>query len=421
LSDLPGQPSAAIEAAPAARPATSLDAAESRPRLSRRLRQIYSLEDLDAAARRFLPKPLYSYVAEGAETQAAVHANRASFAEWALVPNVLRDTSARQQSTTLLGRSYDMPFGIAPMGGAALVGFEADLAFARAARAAKIPMVLSAASLIAMEKVRAAYPGAWYQAYVTGERAALTALLQRVERAGFDTLVLTVDVPVIANRENYLRNGFSLPLRPSLKLAGEGLAHPGWLFGTFVRTLLRNGMPHVENMTAARGAPALARVGPRHLGRRDALNWTDFEWLRKAWKGKLVLKGVLASADALRARDIGADGLILSNHGGRQLDGAVTALRVLPEIAAAAGDMTIMIDGGIRRGTDVVKALALGAKFVFVARPFLFAAAIGGEPGVAHAVALLAQEIDCDLALLGASALSEITREMLIPARAPGP
>lgn len=407
-------------AAPSARPATSLDAAEGRARLSRRLREIYSLEDLDAAARRFLPKPLYSYIAEGAETQAAVRANRASFAEWALVPNVLCDTSARQQTTTLLGRSYDLPFGIAPMGGAALAGFEADLAFAGAANGANIPMVLSAASLIPMEKVRAAYPHAWYQAYITGERAALTALLQRVERAGFDTLVLTVDVPVIANRENYLRNGFSLPLRPSVKVALEGLTHPEWLFGTFLRTLLRNGMPHMENMTAVRGAPALARVGPRHLGRRDALNWADFEWLRSAWKGKLVLKGVLAPRDARRARDIGADGLIISNHGGRQLDGAATALRVLPEIAAEAGAMTVMIDGGIRRGTDIVKALALGAKFVFVARPFLFAAAIAGEAGVAHAISLLAQEVDCDLALLGASTLAEIDRTMLLPARAQG-
>jgi L-lactate dehydrogenase (cytochrome) len=384
--------------------------------MSRRLRRIYSLEDFDAAARRFLPKPLYSYVAEGAETQATVRANRESFAEWALVPNVLQDTSGRQQSTSLLGRNYDLPFGIGPVGGAALVGFEADLALARAAKSAKIPMVLSAASLIAMEKVRAAYPHAWYQAYLTGERKALAALLDRVGRAGFDTLVLTVDVPVIANRENYLRNGFSLPLRPSAKVALEAAAHPEWLFGTFLRTLLRNGVPHMENMTATRGAPALSRVGPRHLGRRDALNWTDFEWLRKAWAGKLVIKGVLAAADARRARDLGADGLIISNHGGRQLDGAVTALRMLPEIAAEAGAMTVMIDGGIRRGTDIVKALTLGAKFVFVARPFLFAAAIAGEAGVAHAISLLAQEVDCDLALLGVSSPGEIDRAMLVPA-----
>jgi L-lactate dehydrogenase (cytochrome) len=406
-------------AIPASRPATSLDAADARARLPRRLRDIYALEDLEAAARSFLPKPLFSYVAEGAEGQATVRSNRASFAEWSLLPNVLCDTSARQQTTTLLGRSYDQPFGIGPMGGAALVGFEADLAFARAAKDAKIPMVLSAASLIAMEKVRAAYPHAWYQAYITGERNVLTALLQRVERTGFDTLVLTADVPVIANRENYLRNGFSLPLRPSAKVALEGLIHPGWLFGTFLRTLLCNGMPYMENMTAIRGAPALARVGPRHLGRRDALNWTDFAWLRQAWKGKLILKGVLAPADARRARDAGADGLILSNHGGRQLDGAVTALRVLPEIAAEAGAMTVMIDGGVRRGTDIVKALALGAKFVFVARPFLYAAAIGGEAGVAHAISLLAQEVDCDLALLGASTLAEIDRTMLLATRHP--
>jgi L-lactate dehydrogenase (cytochrome) len=226
-----------------------------------------------------------------------------------------------------------------------------------------------------------------------------------VARAGFETLVLTVDTAVGANRENNVRNGFSTPLKPSLRLAFDGLVRPGWLLGTAARTVLRHGVPHFENSYATRGAPILSRNVLRDFGLRDHLSWEHVDLIRRAWRGRLVLKGVLAPEDARRAREAGVDGVIVSNHGGRQLDGAVSPLRVLPDIAAEAGGMAVMMDGGVRRGNDVLKALALGADFVFVGRPFLYAAAIGGETGVLRAIGILSEEVDRNMALLGITSL----------------
>jgi len=239
-----------------------------------------------------------------------------------------------------------------------------------------------------------------------------------VARAGYETLVLTVDVQVSANRENNVRSGFHTPLRPSLRLAWDGIIRPRWLFGMFLRTLWHHGMPHFENM--GRRVPLISRTAEREGGRRDKLSWKHLELMRRLWKGHLVVKGILDRDDARIARESGVDGIIVSNHGGRQLDGAVAPLRVLPGIAAHAGGMTVMMDSGVRRGTDVFKALALRAHFVFVGRPFLFAAAIAGEPGVLHAIKLLRDEIDRDMALIGITALAEMRRELLMPARGAG-
>jgi L-lactate dehydrogenase (cytochrome) len=229
--------------------------------------------------------------------------------------------------------------------------------------------------------------------------------------AGFDTFVLTADVPVSANRENNERNGFTTPLRPSAKLFWDGATHPRWLIGTALKTFVNHGMPHFENTDATRGPPILSRDLTRAFGLRDQLAWEHLAFIRERWAGKLIVKGVLAAEDARLARENGADGVIVSNHGARQLDGAIAPLHVLPEIVDAAGDMVVMYDGGIRRGTDVLKALALGAAFVFVGRPFLFAAAVGGEAGARHAAELLAKEIDRDMALLGITRLDQLRPE----------
>jgi len=212
-----------------------------------------------------------------------------------------------------------------------------------------------------------------------------------------------------------VRSGFHTPLRPTLRLAWDGIVRPRWLFGMLLRTLWLHGMPHYENM--GRRVPLISRAGERERGRRDKLTWKHLELMRRLWKGRLVVKGILDKDDARIARESGADGIIVSNHGGRQLDGAVAPLRVLPGIAAQAGGMTVMMDSGVRRGTDVLKALALGAQFVFLGRPFLYAAAIAGEPGVLHAIKLLREEIDRDMALLGIPALAEMRRELLTTAR----
>ena len=381
--------------------------------LPRRLRMILALDDFEAPAHRYLPRPMYGYVSGGAETNASLRANRAAFDDFAFVPRVLVDVSARSTKTTLFGRSYDAPFGIAPMGGSSMAAYQGDIVLARAAAAANIPMIMSGASLTRLEDVRAAGRTSWFQAYLPGEDAAIRTMVERVARAGFDTLVLTVDVPVGANRENNVRSGFNRPLRPTLRLAWDSALRPRWLFGMFLRTLVLHGMPHFEN-TGTR-APLITRTAERYSGPRDKLSWPHLELMRKIWKGRLVLKGVLDPQDARIARESGVDGVIVSNHGGRQLDGSLAPLRALPAVAAEAGGMTVVMDSGIRRGTDALKALALGAQFVFVGRPFLYAAAIAGEAGVEHAIKLLREEVDRDMALLGITALSQMKRERLVP------
>ena len=379
------------------------------------LRRMLALDDFEDAARRVIPRPIFGYVTGGAETNASRRANRDVWDEIAFVPKTLVDTSGRAQKTTLFGQPYDAPFGIAPMGGTTMAAYQGDLVLARAAAAANIPMILSGASLTPLERVREAGPTAWFQAYLPGEAGPITELVERVARAGYDTFVLTVDVQVAANRENNVRSGFDTPLRPTLRLAWDGIIRPRWLFGMFLRTLWLHGMPHFENMGPS--VPLISRTGERERGRRDKLSWKHLELMRRLWKGRLVVKGILDQDDARIARESGADGIIVSNHGGRQLDGAVAPLRVLPGIAAQAGGMTVMMDSGVRRGTDVLKALALGAQFVFVGRPFLYAAAVAGDAGVLHAIKLLRDEIDRDMALVGITTLADMRRDRLMPAR----
>src|SRR5262245_21073444 len=381
--------------------------------LPRRLRMILALEDFEEPARRYLPRPMYGYVSGGAETNASLRSNRAAFDEYAFVPRVLVDVSARSTKTTLFGRAYDAPFGIAPMGGSSMAAYQGDIVLARAAAQANLPMIMSGASLTRLEDVRAAGRTTWFQAYLPGENEAITTLVERVARAGYDTLVLTVDVPVGANRENNVRSGFNRPLRPTLRLAWDSAMRPRWLFGMFLRTLVFHGMPHFEN-TGTR-APLITSTAERYTGPRDKLSWPHVELMRKLWKGRLVLKGVLNPMDARIARESGVDGVIVSNHGGRQLDGAVAPLRALPAVAAEGRGMTIMMDSGIRRGTDLLKALALGAQFVFVGRPFLYAAVVAGDAGVRPAVARLREGGERDMALLGITELAQMTRERLAP------
>jgi L-lactate dehydrogenase (cytochrome) len=390
-------------------------AAEKPPRI---LSSILALEDFEEAARRYIPRPIFGYVSGAAETNASLRGNRAAFDDLAFVPKTLVDVQARTTKAALFGCTYDAPFGIAPMGGTAMAAYEGDLVLARAAARNNIPMILSGASLTPLERVKAEGPTAWFQAYLPGEDSVITRLIERVARAGYDTLVLTVDVPVAANRENNVRSGFHTPLRPSLRLAWDGIIRPRWLIGMFLRTLILHGMPHFENMGLGPRVPLLSSTGMRDRAARDQLSWRHLELMRRLWKGKLVVKGILDKEDARMARETGADGVIVSNHGGRQLDGAIAPLRVLPGIVSVAGDMTVMMDSGVRRGTDVLKALALGAKFVFIGRPFLYAAAVGGVPGVSHAVRLLREEIHRDMALVGINTLAEMRRELLMDARA---
>ncbi|MDX3906926.1 MAG: alpha-hydroxy acid oxidase [Pigmentiphaga sp.] len=367
-----------------------------------------ALADFERAARRRLPRCIFGFAAHGAEDERSVRANEEALARLALVPRVLVDVGARSTRCELWGRTYSAPFGIAPMGGAALFAYRADQALAQAAADENVPFVLSAASSVPLEDIARLAPGSWYQAYLAGDHERIEALLHRLERAGIGVLVVTADVPVAANRENDLRLGFGIPVTPGPRLIADALSHPRWLAGVVLRTLLREGMPHFENFGARRGGPIVAPPSPEFRAGRDRFTWEHFRFIRDRWKGRLVLKGVLHEEDARRALDMGVDGLMLSNHGGRQLDGAVSPLRILPRMASLRGHAKLFVDGGFRRGTDVIKALAMGADFVMIGRPFLYAAAVASRAGVRQAISLLRQETDRDLALLGLTAPDQI-------------
>ena len=378
---------------------------------------ILCLDDFEAAARRHLPAPVFAYVSGGVERNQSLRANVRAFDHYEFVTRVLVNTAARSTQTELFGKSWSAPFGIAPMGICALSAYRGDLVITRAARHENVPMIMSGSSLIRLEEIVKENPDAWFQAYLPGKQEEIVALIERVKAAGFGTLVVTLDASIAANRENNIRAGFSTPLRPSARLAWQGITHPRWLFGTFLKTILRHGMPHFENNYARRGAPILSANVLRDFSDRGHLGWDHIRMIRRMWPGKMVVKGILDVRDARLAVDHGADGIIVSNHGGRQLDGTVSPLRVLPGIVQACPEVPVMIDSGFRRGTDVLKALALGAKFVFVGRPFNYAASVAGEAGVRKGISLLREEVSRSLAMLGVSSTAAVQRDCLLDSR----
>lgn len=382
--------------------------------MPRGLQHVLNLDDFETVARRHLPAPIFAYVCGGVERNHSLRANSLAFEDYEFITRVLINTTRRSTETELFGTRWSAPFGIAPMGVSALSAYRGDLVLAQAAKRENIPMVMSGSSLIRLEEVAQANPAAWFQAYLPGTDAQIIPLIERVKSAGFGVLVVTVDVAVTANRENNVRAGFSTPLRPSVALAWQAITHPRWLFGTFLKTLIRHGMPHFENNFAQRGAPVLSATAKRHHADRAHLGWHHIRMIRAMWPGKLVIKGILDVQDARAAIDNGADGIIVSNHGGRQLDSTVAPLRVLAAIVQACPEIPVMIDSGFRRGTDVVKALALGAKFVFIGRPFNYAASIGGEEGVRRGIALLREEIMRNIGMLGVNGPQDLHVGMML-------
>jgi len=373
-----------------------------------RFRDILALDDFERHARPHLPKMIHQYVAGAVETGSSMQNGFAGYRDYGFLPHALVNTARRSPETELFGHTYDVPFGIGPLGGAAFVAYRADIRLAKAARQRNMPMILSASSLIKLEDVIAANPDAWFQAYLAGDQNRIDRLLNRVETAGYKTLVVTADTPILGNREHNIRSGFSMPIRVTPRVAFQSATHPRWLLGVVARTFLQHGAPHFENTEAERGPPMMSSASVRNTTARDELSWKHIEAIRKRWKGPMVIKGLISPHDARLAREHGVDGIILSNHGGRQLDHAMGPLQVLPEIAADKGDMKVIVDGGIRRGSDVIKAMALGADFVLMGRPFLFAAAVGGQAGVEHAHHVLREEISRNMAMMGVNRLSEL-------------
>lgn len=377
----------------------------------RRLRNILSLNDFEAVARRHLPRSVFAFVQSGVENEVTLRDNREAFNDWQVVPRVLVGVTQRSQKTTLFGETYDSPFGVAPMGMESLVGYRGDLMIARACAQRNIPFIQSGASLIRLEDIRAACDTAWFQAYVPVEFSDLQGLMGRVRNAGFKTLVVTVDMTAGSNRENTARAGFSVPFTPSLRMFWDGATHPAWSLGNFIRTIVKHGMPHFENLDAGRGAAIVSR-GTRNTT-RTGQNWDTLRRVRDEWKGNLVLKGLLDPRDVQLAVEAGVDGIIVSTHGGRQIDGVIPSIRALPGCVTAAGDVPVMIDSGIRRGTDIIKCFALGARFCFVGRPFNYAS-IYGQEGVEHGIDLLRAEVARDIGNMGINDLSEITRDRIV-------
>ena len=365
------------------------------------------------AARRKLPKAFFEFLERGTEDETAMAANRSSLSAIRLKPAILVDVSRIDTSTDILGRRSPLPFAIAPTGSAGMLAWRGELAIARAAGKAGIPYTLATSSTSTIEEIAAvATGGMWLQLYVWDDREASYAVIDRAARAGAEALLITVDTPVMANREYNERNGFSFPVKPRPRLIADILAHPKWFSNVLLAYWLTGGLPRYANYPQGMSGPVTR--APARRANSASVTWDDIARFRDRWKGKLVLKGVLDPADAVRAAGIGADAVVVSNHGGRMFDAAPASIEALPHVAAAAGDrLEVLFDGGIRRGTDIVRALALGARAVLIGRAPLYGVAAAGEAGAARVIEILAQEFERSMALTGATRVDAITRDCI--------
>jgi L-lactate dehydrogenase (cytochrome)/(S)-mandelate dehydrogenase len=381
-----------------------------------------NIDDLRRLARRRLPKIAFDFIEGGLEDELGIARNESALARFDLVPRYGVDVSACDQTAILFGRTYSGPLGIAPTGLAGLFRPGADLMLAAAAKAANVPFIMSGAGTALIEDLgRLAPQHGWYQLYVARDRTISEDMIRRVGDAGLSTLVITVDVPVNSKRERNLRNGFTRPLRLTFKTRLEALRHPSWL-----AEFLGTGMPMFSNWKAYARAGASAAEVAEFVAEQTpvAVLWRDIEAFRRLWPGKLVVKGIMHPDDALRCAALGCDGIIVSNHGGRQLDRSPAPIEVLPAIAAAVGDeLTVMFDSGIRRGSDAIVALCLGAKYVFVGRATLYGVAVAGTAGAARALDILRDEIGRTMAQMGAPDIRTLGPRFLAskPAKGPDP
>ncbi|NVN01413.1 MULTISPECIES: alpha-hydroxy acid oxidase [Asaia] len=378
----------------------------------RRLHDIYQLTDFEKAVKRYLPKAVYEYVRNGAGAELSLRRNRAIFQRYLWRPYRLRDVSSLNTKITLFGEEYAQPFGLAPTGGAAMTRYDADRIEAAAARRHNLFYALSANSLTPLEEIIRINPRAWFAAYLPSDLGVIDGMIDRVQKAGYPVLLITCDVPLPAQRIAETRAGYSMPIRPNLRATIGGILNPGWTFGTLGRTILRDRNPKIVNIRP-QGGPGLFSNEIAAVGGSPHFTWDHIRHIRRRWKGKLILKGILRPEDAEEAARIGVDGIGISDHGARLLDSTVSPLEVLPEIRKAARDMSVVIDSGFRCGGDVLKAMALGADAVMLGRPFLQACALAGSAGLDKAVSILSTEVNRDLALLGVTDLASLDASLL--------
>ncbi|WP_084169937.1 alpha-hydroxy acid oxidase [Paraburkholderia ferrariae] len=371
-----------------------------------------NVADYREAARRYLPDFAWSYLEGGAEESITMRRNRAAYESIAFAPQVLVDVTNVSTQTTLGGSAAAWPAVVGPTGLNGLYCRGAEEALARAAHAAGLPFALSTASTSLLEDVRAATDGdLWLQLYVQQDRRIAEDIMARARAARFSTLLLTVDTPVTGQRDHYARTGFTLPLRWTPRLLWDIATHPRWLAKVGV-----HGVPQLVNLArSARLGPGIAEQAAA-LGRQmdTSLDWRDIAWLRRHWPGKIFIKGIQTAADAALAFQHEADGVVLSNHGGRQLDGALSSIDILAHTAAIAPrGAEILVDGGIRRGSDIAKAVALGAKGVLLGRAPLYGLAAAGQDGARGVLALLHKEFDICMRLLGCTSIAALGADRL--------
>jgi isopentenyl diphosphate isomerase/L-lactate dehydrogenase-like FMN-dependent dehydrogenase len=375
----------------------------------------YNIADLRKMALRRVPKGLFEFVDRGTEDEVSLRNNRAVFEKIRFRPRTLVDISKRSQEITLFGQKQKMPIVIAPTGTAGLMWHEGEIALARAAKEAGIPFTLATGSLTSMERVAAEVGGRlWFQLYMWSRVDLSHQLVDRARAAGYEALLLTVDGAVSGNREFNLRNGFTIPFTFTRKNVTDVLMHPRWLLEVLARYVLTTGMPTYENYPAELKTTITARPMGRSMMKCEEMNYEHLRVLRKKWPGLLMVKGIAHPQDAIMAADCGVDGVVVSNHGGRNLDGSMAPLEALPSIMDAVGKrVTVLVDSGYRRGSDIVKALALGAQAVLIGRATLYGTAAGGEAGAARAITILREEVDRVMALIGCSNIADLGPELL--------
>ncbi|MCZ2848724.1 alpha-hydroxy acid oxidase [Modestobacter sp. VKM Ac-2978] len=375
----------------------------------RRLARCHTVADLRATARRRLPRAVFDYVDGAAEDEVSMRRNRSAFDELELVPSVLCDVGEVELGTEVLGARTALPLVLGPTGFTRMVHPDGELAVARAAAACGIPYTAATLGTTSLEDIAAAgSPPQWFQLYVWRDRGLCKELINRAREAGYRALVLTVDTPVPGARERDLRNGLTIPPELGLRTLADGARRPHWWWG-----LLRSEAVTFANVRHVAGGPQAVM---EFVGRQfdPTVTWDDIAWMVEAWGGPFVVKGVLTAADARRAAAAGVDAVVVSNHGGRQLDHVGATVTALTEVVDAVGDeLEVLVDSGFRRGTDVAKALALGARAVLLGRPQLYGLAVGGQAGVERAVDLFAAELRRALQLLGVTDVAQLDRSVL--------
>jgi isopentenyl diphosphate isomerase/L-lactate dehydrogenase-like FMN-dependent dehydrogenase len=376
---------------------------------------LYNTADLREAARRRLPKGLFEFMDRGNDDEVAMRDNRRALDSIKLKPRVLVDVSKRSQQISLFGKKQQMPIIVAPTGSAGLAWYEGEIALARAAAAHGIPFTLAVGSMTPMEKVAQVGGILWFQLYMWPDRSLSHRLVARARDAGFEALVLTVDTPVAPGREYNLRNGFTIPFRFTRRNVVDVLMHPRWLLGVLSRYIVTTGMPRYQNFPAHMQTRITALPMGRSSAMNDTLTWNDVRELRKLWPRKLIVKGIQHPHDAVLAADCGADAIVLSNHGGRVLDSTTAPILVLPQVVDAVGKrITVIVDSGFRRGSDVVKALALGADAVMLGRAPLHGTASAGEAGALRAIQIFHDEIDRVMALIGCTSVADLNPDYVV-------